>query len=105
MDPSPAMASLTYGNATTGWSNNLLAYINPWKGILQTANWQGAGWVLDTPSLNGAPNGLQSAGFSAIALTQEMKIFLMSPSTGAIHSFTTTGDNPSNWTWQGSLDV
>lgn len=105
LSPSPALASMTYGAATTGWTNNLLAYIDPWKGGVTSANWQGVEWKITVPTLRDSPDGVVDAGFSSVALTQSMRVYLMCPAMGEIHEFTFNATDPTEWTWQETIAV
>lgn len=99
------MASLTYGTEETGWTSNLLSYISPTKGSLTAANWipGSTQWTLKTPTLSGSPGDLSA--FSSVAMTQEMRIYLLSPTKGQIHEYLTSVVDPFNWAWQGMVDL
>lgn len=105
--PSPKLASLTYGTAETGWTSNILSYICPIMGSLTAANWipGSTQWTVRAPTLSGSPDELVKAGFSSVAMTQEMRIYLLSPSTGQINEFLTSVVDPFNWAWQGQVDT
>lgn len=101
MNPSPRLASLTYGEPLVGWDSNLLSLIDPASGNLTSVNWvtSRGSWVVQAPQLLGAPEGLEAAGFSAVAQTQEMRIYLLSPARGEIHQFRTNLTDPFVWNW------
>lgn len=105
-NPSPKIASLTYDPGTQGWTNNFLTFINPSKGTLTSAGWQpNQAWKVQNPSLESSPKGLDNDGFSAIAQTQGLKIYLVSPWKGEIHEFATNASDPFTWTWQDVVDL
>lgn len=97
---------MTYGTDKDGWNNNLLVWIDPFKGQMQAANFvNGAGWTLKEPTLDGSPQGLVEGGFSAVAMTQDMKIYVLSPSQGEIHEYSTNSSNALEWVWQMAVDT
>lgn len=105
-NPPPTLASLTYGSGTSGWNNNLLAWIDPFKGELQAANFlNGANWTVKEPTLDGSPQGLVKGGFSSVAMTQDMKIYVFSPIKGEIHEYSTNSSNAFEWVWQTMVDT
>lgn len=106
--PPPKLASLTYGTGQgeKGWNNNLLAWIDPHKGSLQAANFINAGqWYIDAPKLDGNPKKVDDDGFSAIAMTQSMKIYLLHPKTEEIHEYSTNSTTALEWVWQETVNV
>ncbi|KAJ4385794.1 hypothetical protein N0V93_010225 [Gnomoniopsis smithogilvyi] len=105
-NPPPTLASLTYGTDQTGWNNNLLAWVDPFKGQLQAANFRnGGGWTVKVPTLDGSPQGLVDGGFSTVAMTQAMRIYVFSPVKGEIHEYSTNSSNVLEWTWQTTVDT
>lgn len=106
LDPLPKLASLTYGSDMTGWTSNFMTYICPVDGALTSINWTpGTPWTEKEPSLAGSPGGLVQAGFSAVAHTQAMTIYVMSPGQGQIHEYTTNSTDPFTWVWQDKVDL
>lgn len=102
----PKLAGLTYGSDMTGWTSNFLTYICPMDGSLTSINWAPtAAWKTQAPSLDNSPDGLVNAGFSSVALTQEMKMYLVSPSNGEIHEYTTNATDPFAWSWTDKVDL
>lgn len=102
----PKLAGLTYGSDMTGWTSNLLTYICPMDGSLTSINWAPTSeWKTQAPSLDNSPDGLVKAGFSSVAQTQEMKIYLVSPSNGEIHEYTTNATDPFVWSWTDKVDL
>lgn len=83
-----------------------MAWIDPFKGQLQAANFRnGGGWTVAEPTLDGSPQGLVGDGFSAVAMTQSMMIYVLSPSKGEIHEYSTNSTNALDWTWQTTVDT
>ncbi|CAN8101893.1 unnamed protein product [Discula destructiva] len=106
--PAPRMASLTYGTGQgeAGWNNNLLAWTDPSTGQLKAANYIDAGeWSVDEPTLDESPQGLVQGGFSAVAMTQTLKIYLMSPLKGQIHEYSANSTNVFEWVWQTAVEI
>lgn len=105
-DPAPKLAGLTYGSDMTGWTSNLLTYICPMDGSLTAVNWAPtSAWKTQAPSLDNSPDGLVKAGFSSVAQTQEMRIYLVSPKNGEIHEYSTNSTDPFAWTWTDKVDL
>lgn len=96
---------MTYGAAETGWTKNLLAYVDPWKGSVTTVSWEGIEWKVAVPILHNLPDGVEDLGFSAVAFTQEMRVYLMCPGMGSIHEFTVSSDDTTEWTWQEEVSL
>lgn len=96
---------MTYGLPATGWTNNLLAYVDPWKGSVTTVGWQGTGWKIAMPSLLDLPDEAEDAGFSAVAFTQSMRAYLMCPSMGEIHEFVVNSTDTTMWQWQTTVKL
>lgn len=106
--PPPKLASLTYGSdkGEAGWNNNLLAWIDPIKGRLIAANYiSSTEWLVEQPKLDGSPQSLLDGGFSAMAMTQNMKIYLLSPLKGEIHEYSTNSTAVFEWVWQTTVDA
>lgn len=93
---------MTYGEPLVGWDNNLLTYVDPAVGGLTTVNWVASqgNWTVAAPRLTGSPDGLLDAGFSAVAETQAMKIYVFSPSRGEIHQYGTNITDAYEWVWE-----
>lgn len=72
---------------------------------MTTVNWQGSEWKVAVPTLHDVPNGVEDAGFSSVALTQEMRVYLMCPSMGEIHEFSVNATDPTEWNWQESIST
>lgn len=105
-NPPPKLASLTYDPGTQGWTNNFLTWVNPMNGKLTSTGWApNQAWKVQNPSLNSNPNGLEKEGFSAVAQTQGLKIYLVSPWRGEIHEYATNASDPFTWTWQDAVDL
>lgn len=97
---------MTYGSDLTGWTSNFLTYVDPTDGSLTSMGWTpGTPWKKQPPALSGSPGGLVKAGFSAVALTQAMTMYVLSPSQGEIHEYATNSTNPWAWTWQDKVDL
>lgn len=102
------MASLTYGlgNGEAGWNNNLMGWIDPFLGTVKAGNWlNGKSWTVAEPIINDSPEDLLKGGFSAIAMTQSMKIYLFSPIKGEIHEYLATSNDAMRWAWQTQVAV
>jgi hypothetical protein len=56
-------------------------------------------------SLDGSPDGAVDDGFSAVAVTQTMKMFAIGKVDGVINEYQTNSSNPFQWEWQGVVDV
>lgn len=72
---------------------------------MTSVNWQGDEWKVAVPTLRGAPDGLDDAGFSAVAMTQTMHVYLMCPSMGEIHEFVVNATDPTEWEWTESITL
>ncbi|KAJ0118681.1 fungal fucose-specific lectin [Diaporthe amygdali] len=103
VNPSPEIASLTFGN--NGWTNNIVLTLDQTTGALQSSVYRGSDWAVQTPSLDGSPENVTDDGFSAIAATQTMKMFAIGKADGLIHEYQTNTTNPFQWNWQGVVDV
>lgn len=60
---------------------------------------------MQAASLDGSPDGVVDAGFSAVAVTQTMKMFAVGKVDGVISEYQTNSSNPFRWEWQGVVDV
>lgn len=60
---------------------------------------------MQAPSLDGSPDNVTEDGFSAVAVTQTMKMFAIGKVDGAINEYQTNISNPFQWEWQGVVDV
>lgn len=100
LNPSPDIASITYGN--NGWDNNLVTFLGP-KGRLLSAVYRGSGWSVQPATLGGAPDSAVD-GFGSLAATQSMRLYAHSR-RGDIHEFTTNSTNPFLLTWAGVVSV
>lgn len=96
---------MTWGTAATGWANNLLAYVDPWKGSVTSVGWQGTEWKVAVPTMHNLPDGIEDAGFSSVAFTQGMRAYLMCPAMGEIHEFTISTDDTTDWNWSASVTL
>lgn len=107
MMPIPKIASLTYApTSTSGWTSNLLTYIDPCTGELTSANWQPSNdWKVNQPQYNGGPDDLVKEGFSSAANTQAMKVYVFSPKKGEIHEYATNSTNVFAWEWKDKVDL
>lgn len=107
--PPPKLASLTYGlkNGEEGWDNTLVGWIDPFMGRPKAANWvrEKSSWTVAAPAINGSPEALVEGGFSAIAMTQSLKIYVFSPLKGQIHEYLATSSDAMGWTWQTMVEV
>lgn len=75
-------------------------------GQVTAANYaSGNGWKITPPTLVGTPKDVAEAGFSGVAMTQTMKIYLVSPLKGEIHEYSTDSSNALSWVWQGKVVV
>lgn len=106
MSPPPRIAGLTYGSTTTGWTSNLMTYVCPVDGALTSINWTpGTTWKEQEPSLSGSPSGLVEAGFSAVAHTQAMVMYVLSPDKGEIHEYAANSSDAFSWAWKDKVDL
>ncbi|KAG8161269.1 hypothetical protein KVR01_009533 [Diaporthe batatas] len=103
VNPPPEIASLTFG--TNGWTNNIVLTLDQTTGALQSSVYRGSDWVVQAASLDGSPDDVVEEGFSAVAVTQTMKMFAISRVNGKINEFETNSSNPFQWEWQGVVDV
>lgn len=103
MNPSPEIASLTFG--TNGWTNNIVLTLDQNTGALQSSVYRGSDWAVQAASLDGSPDDVVDDGFSAVAVTQTMKMFAIGKVDGAINEYQTNISNPFQWEWQGVVDV
>lgn len=106
--PPAKLASLTYGlnGGADGWTNILMSWIDPLKGTLQAANYvQQRAYTVAAPVLAASPQGVVEAGFSVVAMTQSMKVFLLSPSMGQIHEYSVNTTSAFTWTWQTAVPM
>jgi hypothetical protein len=60
---------------------------------------------VQSPSLDGSPSGVVANGFSAVAVTQTMEMFVIGKVDGVINEYQTNSSNPFQWDWQGVVDV
>ncbi|KAF3766882.1 hypothetical protein M406DRAFT_69060 [Cryphonectria parasitica EP155] len=98
--PSPKLASTTFGTDGSGLTNNVVTFIDPFKGALTTAAWKPQGdWVVAGPQLSGGPIDLEEQGFSSVAQTQETKVYLYSPGKSEIHEYAVNSTDVFVWTW------
>ncbi|KAI3397441.1 hypothetical protein diail_10772 [Diaporthe ilicicola] len=103
VNPSPELASLTYGS--NGWTNNIVLTLDQATGALQSSVYRGTDWAVQAPTLEGSPDGVAESGFLSIAATQTMKMFVIGKGDGMIHEYQTNMTNPFLWNWQGVVDV
>lgn len=103
VNPSPEIASLTFG--TNGWTNNIVMTLDQTTGALQSSVYRGTDWAVQKASLDGSPDGVAEDGFSAVAVTQTMKMFAVGKVDGSINEYQTNSSNPFRWQWQGVVEV
>ncbi|POS76881.1 hypothetical protein DHEL01_v204721 [Diaporthe helianthi] len=103
INPSPEIASLTFG--TNGWTNNIVLTLDQTTGALQSSVYRGTSWAVQAASLDGSPDDVVDQGFSAVAVTQTMRMFAIDKADGRINEYETTYSNPFLWQWQGIVDV
>lgn len=103
VNPSPEIASLTFG--TNGWTNNIVLTLDQTTGALQSSVYRGSDWAVQAASLDGSPDDVVENGFSAVAVTQTMKMFVVGKVDGVINEYQTNSSNPFRWEWQGVVDV
>lgn len=103
VNPSPEIASLTFG--TNGWTNNIVLTLDQTTGALQSSVYRGTDWAVQAASLDGSPDGVVDDGYSAVAVTQTMKMFVIGKVDGVINEYQTNSSNPFSWDWQGVVDV
>lgn len=60
---------------------------------------------MQAASLDGSPDGVVDDGYSAVAVTQTMKMFVIGKVDGVINEYQTNSSNPFSWDWQGVVDV
>lgn len=74
-------------------------------GALQSSVYRGSDWAVQAASLDGSPDDVVEDGFSAVAVTQTMKMFVIGKVDGAINEYQTNSSNPFQWEWQGVVEV
>lgn len=103
VNPSPEIASLTFG--ANGWTNNIVLTLDQTTGALQSSVYRGSDWAVQAASLKGSPDDVADEGFSAVAVTQTLKMFAIGRVDGKINEYQTSPSNPFQWQWQGVVDV